>query len=47
MKNAAAGTTLGEPQELKFPPVKARVFRRNITGATDLPTVWEFQLFAE
>jgi hypothetical protein len=46
-KDAAEGTTLGGKRELKFAPVKARVFRLNITEATDVPTIWEFQLFAE
>ena len=46
-KDAAAGTTLGANRELTFAPVKARAFRLNITEATDVPTIWEFQLFAE
>jgi hypothetical protein len=44
-KDAAAGTSIGENRELRFPPVRARVFRLNITDATDVPTIWEFQLF--
>ena len=43
--DAAAGTTIGEELELKFAPVKAQVFRLNITESTDVPTIWEFQLF--
>ncbi|MCF7731292.1 MAG: alpha-L-fucosidase [Akkermansiaceae bacterium] len=44
-KDAATGTTIGENLKLKFAPVTARVFRLNITDATDVPTIWEFQLF--
>ena len=43
-KNAVVGTTIGSKLELKFAPVKARVFRLNITEAIDVPTIWEFQL---
>ena len=39
------GTTLGTYKELSFDPVNARVFRLTITEATDVPTIWEFQLF--
>jgi hypothetical protein len=46
-KNAAEGTTIGAELELDFAPVKARVFRLNITESTDAPTIWEFQLFGE
>ena len=46
-KDAAEGTTIGAERELEFAPVKARVFRLNITDATDVPTIWEFQLFGE
>jgi len=46
-KDAVVGTTIGENRELRFAPVKARRFRLNITDATDVPTIWEFQLFAE
>jgi alpha-L-fucosidase len=45
-KDAAGGTTIGTGRELKFAPVKAQVFRLNILEATDVPTIWEFQLFA-
>lgn len=46
-KDAAAGTTIGEKRELRFPPVTARVFRLNVTEAADTPTIWEFQLFGK
>jgi alpha-L-fucosidase len=45
-KDAVSGTTIGSNRELKFMPVTAQVFRLNITEATDVPTIWEFQLFA-
>jgi alpha-L-fucosidase len=45
-KAAAAGTTIGVCRELRFAPVTAQVFRLNITAATDVPTIWEFELFA-
>jgi len=38
------GTTLGTYKELSFDPVGAQVFRLTITEATDVPTIWEFQL---
>ncbi len=31
-------------QEFSFEPVSAQAFRLNITEATDVPTLWEFQL---
>jgi len=37
------GTTLGMFRSLFFEPVSAQVFRLNITEATDVPTLWEFQ----
>jgi hypothetical protein len=47
-KNAAEGTTIGDDGlEMDFVPVKARVFRLNITESTDALTIWEFQLFGE
>ena len=47
-KNAAEGTTIGDDGlEMDFAPVKARVFRLNITESTDAPTIWEFQLFGD
>lgn len=33
-------------RELEFTPVRGRVFRLNITESADVPTIWEFQLFA-
>jgi alpha-L-fucosidase len=39
-----AGTTLGAEKQLEFAPVTARQFRLNILEATDVPTIWEFQL---
>lgn len=44
-KDAATGTTVGAHRELTFAPVRAQVFRLNITEATDVPTIWEFELF--
>lgn len=44
-KDAAAGTTIGGRLEIRFEPVRARVFRLEITEATDVPTIWEFELF--
>jgi alpha-L-fucosidase len=44
-KDAVTGTVIGESRELKFAPVTAQVFRLNITEASDVPTIWEFQLF--
>ncbi len=46
-KDAVAGTTIGSRLELKFAPVKGRVFRLKITEATDVPTLWEFRLFEQ
>ena len=42
----ASGTTIGARKRLKFEATKARVFRLNIEGAIDVPTLSEFQLFA-
>lgn len=39
-----AGTTLGAEKQLEFAPVTAQQFRLNILEATDVPTIWEFQL---
>jgi alpha-L-fucosidase len=44
-KPIARGTRIGEHLELKFAPVKARVVRLSILKATEVPTIWEFQLF--
>ena len=40
------GTSLGEEVSLSFDPVKARHVRLNITEASNVPTIWEFQVFA-
>jgi len=39
------GTTLGMFRNLSFEPVRAQVFRLSIAEATDVPALWEFQLF--
>ena len=39
-----AGKTIGPSFFRKFPPVKARYVRLNILQASDVPTIWEFQL---
>ncbi len=44
-QSVAAGTTIGMYKEISFDPVDARVVRLTITEATDVPTIWEFQLF--
>jgi alpha-L-fucosidase len=41
----ATGATLGTYKQLSFNPVNAQVFRLSITEATDVPTIWELQLF--
>ena len=40
------GTTLGQDYSANFEPVTAQRVRLNILEATDVPTIWEFQLFA-
>jgi alpha-L-fucosidase len=40
------GTTLGRDYSADFEPVTAQHVRLNILEATDVPTIWEFQLFA-
>lgn len=40
------GTTLGEEVSLTFDPLLVRHIRLNIIRASDVPTIWEFQLFA-
>ena len=40
------GTTLGPDYSANFEPVTAQHVRLNILEATDVPTIWEFQLFA-
>ena len=44
-KDAVTGTVIGANRDLKFASVTAQVFRLNITEASDVPTIWEFQLF--
>ena len=44
-KESARGARIGDRLELKFAPVKARVVRLNILKASEVPTIWEFQLF--
>ncbi len=39
------GTTIGANFTAKFEPVKAQHVRLNILKATDVPTIWEVQLF--
>jgi hypothetical protein len=43
---AHRGTTLGEDISLTFDPVEARHIRLNITQASNVPSLWEFQVFA-
>lgn len=40
------GTTIGREFSATFPAVTARHVRLNIPEAIDVPTIWEFQLFA-
>ena len=40
------GTTVGVDYSATPKPVTARLVRLNILGATDVPTIWEVQLFA-
>jgi len=40
------GTTIGENFSATFPPVTVRRVRLNMPEAIDVPTIWEFQLFA-
>jgi alpha-L-fucosidase len=44
-KTIVSGTTLGPEKCLDFDPVEAQHFRLNILEATNVPTIWEFQLF--
>ena len=39
------GTTIGMNYSATFKPVTAKKIRLNITEATDVPTIWEIQLF--
>jgi alpha-L-fucosidase len=41
-----SGSTLAGAKVLKFKPVTARYFRLNITKASEVPTIEEFQLYA-
>jgi hypothetical protein len=45
-EDAATGATIGANRELSFPVVTAQVVRLNIAEAVDVPTIWEFELFA-
>jgi len=40
-----SGTTIGADFTVKFEPVAARHVRLNVLEATDVPTIWEVQLF--
>ena len=40
-----AGTTLGADYSATFEPVQAQHVRLHILEATDVPTIWEVQLF--
>jgi hypothetical protein len=42
-----AGTTVGRNFALTIKPVEARHVRLNILEATDVPTIWEVELFGE
>jgi hypothetical protein len=39
------GTTVGHDFNTKFEPITAQFIRLNILTATDVPTIWEVQLF--
>ena len=39
------GTTIGEDFSAAFEPITAQHIRLNILDATDVPTIWEIQLF--
>jgi alpha-L-fucosidase len=41
------GTAVGQDFNAEFEPVTARYVRLNILAATDVPTIWEVQLFAK
>jgi alpha-L-fucosidase len=41
------GTTVGQDFNAAFEPITAQFVRLNILTATDVPTIWEVQLFAE
>ncbi len=40
------GTTIGENFSATFPPVTVRHVRLNMPEAINVPTIWEFHLFA-
>lgn len=42
-----AGTTIGQDFNAVFESITTRYVRLNILAATDVPTIWEVQLFAE
>ena len=44
-QTAFEGTTLGANFAREFEPVKAQIWRLNVTDASNGPTIWEFQLF--
>jgi alpha-L-fucosidase len=44
-KTIVEGTTVGASHERKFAPVTARRFRLRILESSDVPTIWEVQLF--
>jgi alpha-L-fucosidase len=44
---AHAGGTIGAELECRFEPVVARRVRLMVLRATEGPTIWEFQLFAD
>jgi len=44
-KTFHAGSTIGKNKEITFEPVSGRYFRLNILESSDIPTIWEFQLF--
>jgi hypothetical protein len=45
-RDAVTGTTVGAHCALEFPAVTAQVFRLDVTAAIDVPTIWEFELYA-
>jgi len=46
-KTFYAGTTIGKNKEVTFEAVSGRYFRLNILESSDIPTIWEFQLFTD
>jgi alpha-L-fucosidase len=46
-KNFYAGSTIGKSKEVTFEAVSGRYFRLNILESSDIPTIWEFQLFTD